>query len=88
MKKKKLTVVVSVELLPQLLHFLVITRERSVLLERGGLLLLGERHVMNERVLLVVGYAHLGANEDHELTDGLTVVDHQRLGLTVQELDA
>ncbi len=43
---------------------------------------------MNERVLLVVGYAHFGANVYHELADGLTVVDHQRLGLTVQQLDA
>ncbi len=49
------------------------------------LLLLSDRHVIDQRVLLIIGNADLRANVDHKLADRLAVIDQQGPRLAVQE---
>ena len=74
--KNALTIVVCVQLLLQLFHFLVIASERSFLLtlQRHRFLFLAFAQVVYERVLFVVRNAQLRTNENHQLSHVLTVV--------------
>ena len=79
---------VRVRVLLELLHFLVVPLQSLVLfLECQSALPLAVGQVMDERVLFVVGDTHLRANVDHELTNDLTVIDHESARRAIEYAD-
>jgi hypothetical protein len=85
--KNALTIVVCVQLLLQLFHFLVIASERSIVLafQRQRFFFLTFAQVMYKRVLFVVRYAQLRTNKYHQLSHILAIIHLKCFRLAIQQ---
>lgn len=80
-------IVVSVKFSLHDLKFLEIPRQSSFISLKSALLL-ALRHIVDKRVLFIVGNSHLRAYEDHELANRLAIVHQKRFRLPVQKSNA